>query len=89
MNTSVALKRITNPERHFIVTREFDSLTTFYEKYRPKYWQLKEAIQDGNIATHCINGRNRINVVEALQFLWPNSTYEIIVPVKEEKNDLF
>jgi hypothetical protein len=72
----MAAAAISTTQRHFIVTREFDSPTTFYEKYRPKYWRLKEAIEDGKIATHCIDGRNRINVVEAIQVLWPNATYE-------------
>ena len=72
-----------------LLPENMNSPTTFYEKFRPRYWQLKEAIEDGKIATHCINGRNRINVVEAIKLFWPNATYEITPPVKDEKNNLF
>jgi hypothetical protein len=85
--TSVVLKRTTIKERHFIVTREYDSPTTFYQKYHPKWWLLKESIEDGKIPTYRINGRNRINVVEAIQVLWPNATYEIVAEPKG--SDLF
>jgi hypothetical protein len=64
-------------QRHFIVTREFDSPTTFYEKYRPKWWMLKEAMEDGTIIVHNIDGRNKIKAVETIQVLWPEATYEI------------
>jgi hypothetical protein len=80
------LRKTTDKQRHFIITREFDSPTTFYEKYRPQYWQLKEAMEDGNIATYNINGRNHVKAVEAIRFLWPNATYEIVAPVNATKN---
>ena len=38
---------------------------------------LKEAMEDGTITVHNIDGRNRINGVEAIQVLWPDATYEI------------
>jgi hypothetical protein len=87
MNTSVALKRTTITQRHFVVTREYDSITTFYEKYRPKYWVLKELVEDRKIPTYHINGRDRIKAVEAIQILWPNATYEIVAELKG--SDLF
>jgi hypothetical protein len=89
VSKAINTARTTLTLRHFIITREYDSPTTFYEKYRPKWWQLKESMEDGRIAVHNINGRNRINVAEAIQILWPNATYEIVVPTKESAVDLF
>jgi hypothetical protein len=90
MTTLTALKRVGARQRHFIVTRKLDSPTAFFEKYRPKWWALKEAMEDGKITVHNINGRNNIETVETLLYFWPDATSETVEPVVEvKKNDLF
>lgn len=39
--------------------------TAFAAKYRFQYYQVSRAIEEGKIATHCINGQVYINVDEA------------------------
>jgi hypothetical protein len=63
-------------QRHFIITREYDSPTTFYEKYRCKWWALKEAMEDGKITVYNINGRNSIKAIDTILLFWPDATYE-------------
>jgi hypothetical protein len=75
MPASTAIK---TTQRHFTITREFDSPTTFYEKYRPKWWAFKEAMEDRKITVHNIDGRNKVKAIEAIQFLWPDATYELM-----------
>jgi hypothetical protein len=46
--------------------------TAFAARYRIQYYRLTEAIEDGRIATHCIDGKVYINVEEALSVLRPS-----------------
>jgi hypothetical protein len=45
--------------------------SAFAAKYRFQYYQVSRAIEEGKIATHCINGQIYINVDEAIRVLQP------------------
>jgi hypothetical protein len=45
--------------------------SAFAAKYRFQYYQVSRAIEEGRIATHCVNGQIYINVDEALSVLQP------------------
>jgi hypothetical protein len=53
--------------------KDLKTRTAFAAKYRIQYYRLTEAIEDGRIATHCIDGKVYINVREALSVLRPSA----------------
>jgi hypothetical protein len=60
--------------------------SAFASRYRFQYYHITEAIEKGQITTHCINGQIYINVPEALSVLQSRKRKS---PIKVTGTDLF
>lgn len=56
------------------VLKGFTSRSVFSQKYHVPYFWVTEAIAEGKIASHCIDGKIYINIEEALTVLMPRKT---------------
>ena len=59
----------------------------FAHVYGFMYYKVADAVRDGRIAAHCIDGKIYINVIEALSVLRPSAV--AVEKASESKDDLF
>jgi hypothetical protein len=81
-------EKINFSDRHFHIVEEELGRTEFYDKYKPRYLKMTDAINDGRIALHLKDGKVVINVREALQAIWPGCVIDE-VSTETLKVDLF